>query len=451
MHHGIGALPLLLRQRHDGRVVGARICPVARADIPVVVHLIRDIELVYSRFETLALNPVVGLGHQCESFRNRQFDRAAMVFRIRDGRQTRRRKSRVDFLHVEGNLTVFQWQKITDSNADIRPIRARIGAREGRVVVTVEFEAAVVRKSRRGHEPCSLRDLQLQPGLRADPQHDVGSAETAVAIVLLVGVRRQTDPKMIAGPVMGLGAHGQRIYLLEARRIFVADHQVSLIAGQRAASNQEIVGSRRCKRLGKHYAALNVVDVVVEHGPQIEHAGHDARCSVANLDSHAFGSDRNVLPLQKVQRSARAPKLFPARDRSGFGREDVKCKPLLTEARRRLRLNMQVAAVQATVHLRQLIVHVSCLEITPHAVVLILAQTDEELAGGRRHFLHRAVIAEGGIVVIRVDSPEHRSGRLVHEITEQILQRPLLRVRACRQSPVIAELAVDEERQPAIQ
>ena len=144
MHHSVSTFAFLLRQRNDERVVSASICPVSRTDIPVVVHLIRDIELEIFHFETLVLNSVIGLGKHVEPVGDRQFEHATIVSRIRDRGQSRRRKTRIDVLHVKRNLTGLDWQEITESDIDICSICSRIGTRKGRVVVTVEFEATVI-------------------------------------------------------------------------------------------------------------------------------------------------------------------------------------------------------------------------------------------------------------------------------------------------------------------
>ena len=86
------------------------------------------------------------------------------------------------------------------------------------------------------------------------------------------------------------------------------------------------------ERLGEHDAALQVVDVVVEHGPQVLHAGHESRILVAQLDAHALGADQDVLIAQEVERTAGAAEFLAARQRAGLGGEAVDREALLAEA-----------------------------------------------------------------------------------------------------------------------
>ena len=111
---------------------------------------------------------------------------------------------------------------------------------------------------------------------------------------------------------------------------------------------------------------------------------------------------------------------------------------------------MDVGTVEPALDQGQLVVHVADLEVAPEGMVLALVQLDEELAQGRRRLLDGAVVAEGRVVVVGIDAPEERVRRLVEEVAEEVLDRPLARVGARRQLPVLAELAVHVERQPAI-
>ena len=112
---------------------------------------------------------------------------------------------------------------------------------------------------------------------------------------------------------------------------------------------------------------------------------------------------------------------------------------------------MDVGAVQPPIDLRELVVHVADAEAAPLRVVVVLAGTYEKLAQGRSHLLDGAVIAEGRVVVVRVDATEQRLGRLVQEIAEQLVDRCLARIGTGGQTPTVAELAVDEERKTAVE
>ena len=111
---------------------------------------------------------------------------------------------------------------------------------------------------------------------------------------------------------------------------------------------------------------------------------------------------------------------------------------------------MQVGAVQPAVHVRQGVIGIPDLEVAPEPVRIIFFRLDEELAGGRRVFHDGAVIAEGGEVVVRVDSSEQRLGRLVHEVGKDLVQRTFARIGARRQRPAVCELAVRIEGQAAL-
>ena len=109
---------------------------------------------------------------------------------------------------------------------------------------------------------------------------------------------------------MTLGADGHRIDLVEARRVFIADDQVGLVAVHRARADQQVVIGRRSQRLIQEHPTLQVVNVIIEHRPQVDDAGDDAGCLVANLDAHALRTGQEVLTLQEVQRTAGAAELF---------------------------------------------------------------------------------------------------------------------------------------------
>ncbi len=108
---------------------------------------------------------------------------------------------------------------------------------------------------------------------------------------------------------------------------------------------------------------------------------------------------------------------------------------------------MQLRAVEPAVDLRELVVHVVDLEVAPLAVALVAPDLRVELAERRRHLLDRAVVAERREVVIGIDAAEQRVRRLIEEVAEEILERPVARVGARGQSPAVVELAVHEERE----
>ena len=151
-----------------------------------------------------------------------------------------------------------------------------------------------------------------------------------------------------------------------------------------------------------------------------------------------------------IERPARSAELLEARHRSGLGGESVDGSLALAEAGGGLRRIVPVGAVQSTVDLGQLVAQIADLEVAPHPVVFAAARLEVELAQGRRHFLHGAVVAERRVVIIRVDAPEQGIGRLVEEVAEQVLHRAFAGIRARRQFPLLVELAVHEERQTAI-
>ncbi len=254
----------------------------------------------------------------------------------------------------------------------------------------------------------------------------------------------------LAEPVMTLRAGRQRVDLVEARRVLVAHDEIRLVALNRAVAHEQVVAARRTQRLGEQQAALQVVDVVVDGRRQVDDARDEPRRPVAILDAHALGAGQEVLTLQEVQRAASAAKLLAARDRAGLGREAVDREAPLAEARRALRLVVQLRAVEPAVDLRELVVHVADLEVAPLAVALVAPDLHVELAERRRHLLDRAVVAERREVVVGIDAAEQRVRRLVEEVAEEILERRVARVGARREPPALVELAVQEEREPRV-
>ncbi len=122
------------------------------------------------------------------------------------------------------------------------------------------------------------------------------------------------------------------------------------------------------------------------------------------------GTRQDVLASQEIERTTGAAEFLEAGDGAGLGREPVDCIALLAEAGRGFGLVVAIRAVETAVDLGQLVLHVADLEVAPQAVVLTLAQLDVELAHRRRHFLDHRVVAEGRVVVVRIDAPEQRVG-----------------------------------------
>ena len=145
---------------------------------------------------------------------------------------------------------------------------------------------------------------------------------------------------------------------------------------------------------------------------------------------------RNSSRLASVPGSAAKPSI------------EKRCSPKLVV---RFRLIVQVAAVQAAIDVRELVVRVVDLEVAPQRVTLVARQLHVELAERRRDFFHDRVVAERRIVIVRIDAPEQRVGRLVEEVAEQLVDRTFARVGARAQAPVLVELAVHVEREAAVQ
>ena len=207
---------------------------------------------------------------------------------------------------------------------------------------------------------------------------------------------------------MGLPTEGYGVDVVEARRVFIAGDEIGLVTGQRTAAYQEVVIRGRGQRLCQQDAALQVIDVIVDARRQVDDSGHDARSLVAHLDAQALGTDEQVLVFQEVQRTAGTAELLAAADRARLGCKAVDCQALVAELGRPLGLIVRIHAIQAAIHARQLVVHVGNLEVAPLTVIVVIGNAHEELAHCRREFLHRAVITEGRIVVIRIDAAEQR-------------------------------------------
>src|SRR5689334_10159950 len=122
---------------------------------------------------------------------------------------------------------------------------------------------------------------------------------------------------------MGLATNGDRIKRVESWRVFVTCDEKRLVAAQTAAAHQLVVVSGGGERLGKQYAALQVVDVVVDAGPQVDDARDDTGILVPHLDAYSFGTCENIRVTQEVDRSTGSTKLFKARNGSRLRRKSI--------------------------------------------------------------------------------------------------------------------------------
>ena len=256
---------------------------------------------------------------------------------------------------------------------------------------------------------------------------------------------------MIAEPVMHLATCRNGVDVAEPWRKFVTYDEIGLVAGDRITAHQQIIVDGRCQRLSQQHAALQVVDVVVHRRHQVDDTRDNAGGFIAYLDAHSFGSNKNVLPLQEVQRAAGAAEFLARADRSRLRGKYVGRQLLLAKFSGGIGLKVEIRAVQATVDLRQLVVHIADLEIAPLAEVITSAETNEEFAHTRCHFLDGTVVTESRVVIVRVDAAEQRIRRFLHEVGEQILKRTLTRIGAGHQFPLLTKFAIDEKCQAAIE
>src|SRR5437867_11563358 len=118
---------------------------------------------------------------------------------------------------------------------------------------------------------------------------------------------------MVVDPVMTLAAPGDRVQLVEARRVLITYHHIGLVTAQASATHQLVLVTRRRERLREQQPALNVVDVVVHAGSQVGHPRDDARILDPNLDAHAHGARLDVLMVTDEARSARYAEYLNAR------------------------------------------------------------------------------------------------------------------------------------------
>ena len=431
-------------------MVLAQVVAHAGADVPEVRHLVAHVQLDRGGFDATLLREAVALGRDEQAFGQRQRHEAAEVVRVLERGLARRGVAGLQVLHVEAEAFLAPLDEVAEAHVDVGAVGARVSVDERGTVGAGERIAAVVGLQRTGNEAFALAGLHLEPGVAGHAQRQVGRIQAAVGVAFVVLVGREPELDVVVEPVLPLAAHSHGIEFVEARRVFVAHDDVGLVAAHAAAAHEQVVARGRRQRLGEHQPALQVVDVVVHARAQVHDARDDAGGLVAQLDTHAFGAAEQVLVMQVVERAAGAAEFLVARHRAGLGRETVEREAPLAEAGRRLGGVVRVGAVEATVDLRQFVAGVAHLEVAPEAVVLALAGLDVELAERRRHFLDHAVVAERRVVVVGIDATEQRVRRLVEEVAEQVLDRRFFRVGARDQFPVLAELAVDVEREATV-
>src|SRR5262249_1912288 len=115
---------------------------------------------------------------------------------------------------------------------------------------------------------------------------------------------------------------------------------------------------------------------------------------------------QDVLVVQEVERSARTTEFLIARHRSRFGGESIHRESSLAEAGGGCGAIVCVSTVQAAVDVGQFIIQVADFEIAPHPVILAMARFYVELAHSWGNFLHYTVVAERGVIIVGVYTPE---------------------------------------------
>ncbi len=123
----VGALALLLRQRHDRRVVGPLVVADSRAQLHVRVQFESGIHLDRGRLQSRVDRPPVALDADVEALRHRHPEGPADDLRVRHGREPRRRVAGVERLRVERHAPVAAVEEIAEAHADVGPVRAGIG------------------------------------------------------------------------------------------------------------------------------------------------------------------------------------------------------------------------------------------------------------------------------------------------------------------------------------
>ena len=155
---------------------------------------------------------------------------------------------------------------------------------------------------------------------------------------------------------------------------------------------------------------MQVVDIVIEQRREVLDLQHQAGILVTNFDAHPLGAFQDVLPAQKIERSAGPAKLIASCHGSRICGKTIHQQARFTKAGGLQGLVVQVGAVQSAVHLRQAVIGIPDFKIAPEPVSFIFLSPDIELARGGCILDHGAVVTEGRVVVIRVHAPEQGIG-----------------------------------------
>ncbi len=92
-----------------------------------------------------------------------------MIARVREGCKARRRITGFELLRVERDTPSSTIEKVVEPDADVEPAGTRACVSEGKIVITVETEAAVVGTNRAREQPFGAPCLQFDPGLLGHP------------------------------------------------------------------------------------------------------------------------------------------------------------------------------------------------------------------------------------------------------------------------------------------
>ena len=172
----------------------------------MIAELIAGVEFLNARLQTLLLREVVDLGANRDALCDRHIEGAAVILGVGQGRQPRRRVTRVDVLHVKRHLTVAKIQQLFGRQAEVGTARIGLGIDERQRIVTDELETPVVGKRRRRDLALALRLLHLEPRLRSESQRDIGGVQAAVADIVVIIIRGDAQLDVIAEPDMRLTA-----------------------------------------------------------------------------------------------------------------------------------------------------------------------------------------------------------------------------------------------------
>jgi len=88
----------------------------------------------------------------------------------------------------------------------------------------------VDRTHRARDQPFGFCILKLEPRVGADPHRHVGRLQSTVGGTRIVAVRRKAHFHALAEPVVALPANGQRVELVEPRRVLVTYDEIRLVA-----------------------------------------------------------------------------------------------------------------------------------------------------------------------------------------------------------------------------